>query len=56
MKYELNFTYDVGGLAYLPQSVAIHFNLTVQSYSAIFLKLIFGNSVDLPVIQAENLC
>ena len=29
MKYELKFSYNDGGVAYLLQSVAIHFNLTV---------------------------
>ena len=33
MKYELNFSYNGGGVVYLLQSVAIHFNLTVYIYA-----------------------
>ena len=32
MKDELNFSYNGGGYAYLLQSVAIHFNITLYLY------------------------
>ena len=32
MKDELNCSHNGGGVVYLLQSVAIHFNLTVQNY------------------------
>ena len=43
MKDELNFFYDGGGVAYLLKSVAIHFNLTVRSFS-IYCRVEMGGT------------
>ena len=38
MKDELNLSYNGGVVAYLPQSVAIHFFLTLGKYKYITIK------------------
>ena len=64
MKDELNFAYNGGGVAYLLQSVAIHFNLTVsfnigshtgmvrvRPYAYMFLKL---KTIRLQLFKTKN--